>query len=171
MDITLIQKLDADLGDHLARYRELIAFLDQEKAYLLSLDLDGLLHVSRAKEKLARNIIAKSEAFKESLASVALMLGLPLEPLPTLSEVGALCPPPFGARVADGAMTLARLKNQILRENSQAQAFVEESLGLVAESLNILSGANQIQGDGYKSDGKKEKGVKKALPSKLSRDI
>jgi hypothetical protein len=171
MDITIIQKLDEELNGHLARYSELIEFLDKEKKYLLNLDLDGLLVVSKAKEELAKKIIKGSEGFRDYLFMAGAMLGLKSDNPPTLVEVAALCPKPYANRLADGAMALARLKNQILRENDQARHFVEESLDLVTESINMLSGANQLKGDSYNNDGKKGKGVKKSLPSKLSRDV
>jgi hypothetical protein len=171
MDISLIQKLQNHLNEHLERYQELIDFLDKEKLYLLNLDLDGLLVVSKAKENLARSILASGNEIKETLLEVALMLGFDQEKIPTLSELGTKLPNPYRNAIIDGANHLALLKNRIVRENAQAQAFVEQSLNLVNESLNILSGANQIKADGYQSDGKKDKSVKKALPSKLSRDI
>jgi hypothetical protein len=171
MDISIIQRLEEELDGHLGRYTELIDFLEQEKRYLLNLDLDGLLVLSRAKEELARRIIRGSEGFKEHLSMAASMLGFDAGSNPTLAEVAGRCPLPFSNRLADGAMTLSRLKNQILRENEQARRYTEESLGLVTDSINILSGANQLKGDSYGNDGKKDKGVKKSLPSKLSRDV
>ena len=80
-------------------------------------------------------------------------------------------PGAFGIRLSEGAAKLARLKNLIIRENAVAKRFVEESLDLVTDSINILSGASQVKAEGYGSDGKKEKGVKKALPSKISREV
>jgi hypothetical protein len=171
MDITVVRQLEEELAGHLERYRELADFLEQEKKHLLNLDLDGLLVVSKAKERLARNIIAGSGALRDSIAQTALMLGLGDDPLPTLAEIARLTPAPYGIRLGEGAGTLARLKNLILRENETARHFVEESLDLVTGSINILSGADQLKGNGYGSDGKKEKGVKKALPSKFSREV
>jgi hypothetical protein len=171
MDIHIIQKLDEELKLHMERYGQLIDFLDREKTYLLNLDLDGLLILSKAKEELAKGIIKDGQAFQDSLSTAGLMLGLAEDPPPTLTEVAALCPLPYSNRLADGAMTLARLKNQIMRENEQAKHFVEASLDLVNESINILTGASQVKGDSYSNRGEKDKGVKKALPAKLSRDV
>jgi hypothetical protein len=171
MDISVIQRLEEELQGHLARYGELIEYLDREKRYLLDMNLDALLAVSKAKEDLARGIIAGAEGLHASLATAGAMLGLKEGAPPTLSEVAALCPRPFANRLADGAMALASLKNRILRENEQAKRFVEESLGLVNESLDILSGASQLRGDGYGQDGKKGKAGGKGLPSKLSKEI
>jgi hypothetical protein len=171
MDITIIQRLEEELNGHLARYGKLIEFLETEKKYLLNLDLDGLLVLSKAKEELALRIIRGSDAFREHLSMAGLMLGLEEGSNPTLAEVAALCPAPYKNRIADGAISLARLKNLILRENEQAKHFVEESLELVTDSINILSGANQLKGDSYTNDGKTEKGVKRSLPAKLSRDV
>jgi hypothetical protein len=171
MDISVVRKLEERLEEHLARYQELIDYLEEEKKHLLNLDLDGLMAVSKAKEKLARNIIAGSESFRETLGEAALMLGLAADPPPTLTEIAARTPGPYGVKLSEGAGSLARLKNLILRENETARHFVEESLELVTGSINILSGADQLKGQGYGSDGKKEKGVKKAPPSKLSREV
>jgi hypothetical protein len=171
MDITVVQQLEEQLAGHLERYQALVDFLEQEKKHLLNLDLDGLMVVSKAKEKLARNIIAGSGDLKEAIDRTALMLGLTDDPPPTLAEIAARAPAPYGIRLGEGAGSLARLKNLILRENETARHFVEESLELVTGSINILSGAEQLKGGGYGSDGKKEKGVKKALPSKLSREV
>jgi hypothetical protein len=171
MDLTIIRSLEESLEGQLSKYQELIDFLEIEKQKLLNLDLDGLLTVGKAKEKLANSIIKSGESLKDAIAETALMLGLSKDPLPTLSEIASKIPGPFGARLSDGASKLARLKNLILRENAMAKRFVEESLDLVTGSINILSGANQIKAEGYGSDGKKEKGVKKALPSKISREV
>jgi hypothetical protein len=171
MDITIISQLEESLREHTARYQELIDFLEREKKYLLNLDLDGLLIVSRAKEKLAKTILKSNLGLKENIISAALMLGLPIEPFPTLASIAHEVPGPFGARLSEGINNLARLKNLIVRENAMAKHFVEQSLDLVTESLNILSGANKLKGDGYSADGKKEKTVKKGLPSKLSREV
>jgi hypothetical protein len=171
MDISLVQCLEGQLQEHLERYQKLVDFLEQEKKHLLNLDLDGLLAVSKAKERLARNIIAGSGSLQDSIAEAALMLGLGTDPAPTLAEIASRIPAPYGARLSEGAGNLARLKNLILRENETARHFVEESLELVTGSINILSGADQIKGSGYGNDGKKDKGVKKALPSKLSREV
>ncbi|MDR2339322.1 MAG: flagellar protein FlgN [Deltaproteobacteria bacterium] len=171
MDIRIIRDLEEALEGHLGRYRELIDFLDKEKRYLLNMDLDGLYRLSKLKEELARTILEESGHFTGCLSSAGAMLGLPEDSPPTLVEVAALCPKPYANRLADGAMTLARLKNQILQENEQARRFVEESLGLVNESINILSGANTLRGEGYGQDGKKGKGAGKCLPAKLSRDV
>jgi hypothetical protein len=127
--------------------------------------------VSKSKEKIAQSIIKGAITLKESLTSASLMLGLSIDPLPTLAEVASLIPSPMGNNIADEVSQLARLKNLIVRENGMAKQFVEKSLELVTESLNILSGADQIKGESYQSDGKKEKGVKKALPSKISREV
>jgi hypothetical protein len=171
MDLSIIQSLEESLLGQLAKYQELIDFLEIEKQRLLNLDLDGLLVVGKAKEKLAKSIIKSGESLKDSILEAALMLKLPSDPLPTLAEIAKAVPGPFGLRLSDGASKLARLKNLILRENAMAKRFVEESLDLVTDSINILSGASQIKAEGYGSDGKKDKGVKKALPSKISREV
>jgi hypothetical protein len=171
MDVTIILALEESLNGQLERYQELIDLLEVEKTRLLNLDLDGLLAVSKAKEKLAESIIRSGENLKESIAGAALMLGMEGDTIPTLSEIAAAVTGPFGIRLSDGASKLARLKNIILRENAAAKRFAEESLDLVTDSINILSGASQIKAEGYGSDGKKEKGVKKALPSKISREV
>ncbi|MDR1546851.1 MAG: flagellar protein FlgN [Deltaproteobacteria bacterium] len=171
MDITVVQNLAEQLDAHLARYQELIDYLDREKKCLLSLDLDGLLTASQAKEQLARNIHDNLPPFTASLTAAALMLGLTADPPPTLSEAARLCPEPYGNRLNEGAMTLARLKNVILRENEANRQFVEHSLELVNDSINVLTGASQIRGEGYRKDGSKDKSVKKALPRKLSKEV
>jgi flagellar biosynthesis/type III secretory pathway chaperone len=171
MDIAVIQNLAEELEGHLERYQSLIDFLDQERRCLLTLDLEGLLTSSKSKESLARNIHDSIHRLTSSLVETALMLGIPTDPPPTLSEVAAQCPGPYGNRLNDGAMTLARLKNVINRENESNRRFVEQSLSLVNESLNVLTGADQYQGEGYRKDGTKDKSVKKARPAKLSKEV
>jgi hypothetical protein len=171
MEITVVSRLEEQLQEHLGRYQELADYLETEKAQLLNLDLDGLMVTSKAKERLARNIIAGSGELRDSIVQAALMLGLAGDPPPTLAEIAARTPGPYGIRLSEGAGSLARLKNVILRENETARHFVEESLELVTGSINILSGADRVKAEGYGSDGKKDKGVKKALPSKLSREV
>ena len=82
MDVTVIQALEESLDWQLARYQELIDFLEAEKKHLLNLDLDGLLVVSKAKEKLAGNIIKSCGSLKDAIASAALMLGMESDPRP-----------------------------------------------------------------------------------------
>jgi len=171
MDITRIINLVGQLDEHLARYQELINFLEEEKKCLLSLDLNGLFVTSQAKEKLGRNIQDSISFLITSLNDCALMLGIPLNPQPTLTEIANCCPKPYDNQINNGSITLARLKNIILRENTSNQRFVQEALNIVNESINIMTGADQLQGEGYKNDGSKERGVKKALPSKLSKEV
>ena len=171
MDITVIHNLTEQLDGHLERYQSLVDFLDQERRCLLSLDLEGLLATSQFKEQLARSITESIRSLTDSLVETALMLGIPAEPPPTLSEVAAKCPRPYGNRIGEGAMALARLKNRISRENESNRRFIEQSLSLVNESLNVLTGADQYQGEGYRKDGTKDKSVKKARPAKLSKEV
>ncbi|MDR1394843.1 MAG: flagellar protein FlgN [Deltaproteobacteria bacterium] len=171
MDITIVAQLASSLNDHLGRYQRLVDYLGLEKKYLLDLDLDGLLLTSQAKEELGRDIQNGIGPMINSLSDAALMLGLPSLPPPTLGQVASLCPPPFDNRINDMAIALARLKNIILRENEANRQFVQESLNLVNNSINILTGADQIKGDGYNKDGTKDQGVKKARPSKLSKEV
>ncbi|MDR2443559.1 MAG: flagellar protein FlgN [Deltaproteobacteria bacterium] len=171
MDFTVIKNL-ADLLDiHLERYQSLIDFLDHEKKCLLSLDLEGLLVTSQQKEQLGRNIIKSIEELTISLSETALMLGMDTDPLPTLAEVAAHCPRPYDNRINDGAITLCRLKNIIVRENEANRHFIEQSLNLVNDSLNILTGADRFQVEGYRKDGTKDKSVKKSQPTKISKEV
>jgi hypothetical protein len=171
MDITLIQNLAEQLDGHLERYQSLIDFLDRERRCLLTLDLEGLLATSQFKEQLARNIHDSIHHLTDSLVETALMLGIPASPPPTLTDVASRCPRPYDNRISEGAMTLARLKNVISRENESNRRFIEQSLNLVNESLNVLTGADQYQAEGYRKDGTKDKSVKKARPAKLSKEV
>jgi hypothetical protein len=171
MDITVIQNLAEQLDGHLERYQSLIDFLEYERKCLLSLDLEGLMTTSQHKEVLARNIQESISKLTDSLMVASLMLGLNTDPSPTLAEVAAQCPQPFDNMINDGAIKLARLKNIIARENEANKLFIEQSLNLINDSLNILTGADKIKGDGYRKDGSKDKGVKKSLPIKLSKEV
>jgi hypothetical protein len=126
---------------------------------------------SQHKETLARNIQDSISRLTESLATASLMLGLDTEGPPTLAEVAALCPRPYDNVINDGAIKLARLKNVIARENEANRLFIEQSLNLINESLNVITGADQIKGDGYRKDGTKDKSLKKAFPTKLSKEV
>jgi hypothetical protein len=171
MDISIIQNLSEQLDGHLERYQSLIDFLDLERKCLLSLDLEGLMITSQRKESLARNIQESIVKLTDSLVTASLMLGIEATPPPTLAEVAALCPKPFDNLINDGAIRLASLKNIIARENEANRLFIEHSLNLINESLNIITGADRIKGDGYRKDGSKDKGVKKSLPTKLSKEV
>lgn len=171
MDIAVIHNLAEQLDGHLERYQSLIDFLERERKCLLTLDLEGLLATSQFKEKLARSINESIHSLTESLVEAALMLGLPASPPPTLAEIAAMCPRPYDNRLSEGAMCLVRLKNIISRENESNRRFVEQSLSLVNESLNVLTGADQYQAEGYRKDGTKDKSVKKARPAKLSKEV
>lgn len=170
MDIIRVQHLCDILDGHLARYQTLVDYIAQEKKYLLELDLDGLMLSSKQKEVLALDIQNNIGQLIETINETALMLGLPLEPQPLLSNLVPHLPKPFDNRVNDGAIRLERLKNIIQRENEANRAFVEEALRLVNESINILTGANQLKGDGYNKDG--SQGVKTLTrPVKLSKEV
>lgn len=171
MDITVIQNLAEQLDGHLERYQSLIDFLDREKRCLLALDLEGLLATSQIKERLARDIQDSIYRLTDGIVEAALMLGLSTSPPPTLAELASKCPRPFDNRLNDGAMALARLKNVISRENDANRRFIEQSLNLVNDSLNVLSGADRYQAEGYRKDGTKDKSVKKARPAKLSKEV
>jgi hypothetical protein len=171
MDIAIVAELASALKGHLERYQRLVDYLGEEKKYLLSLDLDGLLVTSQAKEELGRDIQNGMGLLINNLSDVAIMLGLPIVPSPTLAEVANLCPKPYDNLINDMAIALARLKNVILRENEANRAFVQESLNLVNGSINALTGADRLKGDSYGKDGSKDQGVKKARPTKVSKDV
>ena len=170
MDIKMIQELCSVIDDHLDRYQRLVDFLTEGKKCLLELDLDGLFQASKAKEALAENVQANIQVLVDGIRDVALMLGLPIEPQPLLADLVPHLPRPFDHQINDGSIHLERLKNVIQRENEANRQFIEESLRLVNDSINILTGANQLKGDGYNSNG--SVGEKKnTLPVKLSRAV
>jgi hypothetical protein len=171
MDITVIHNLAEQLDSHLERYQSLIDFLDREKRCLLALDLEGLLATSQIKERLARDIQESIHGLTDGIVETALMLGLSAAPPPTLAELAAKCPRPYDNRLSDGAMALARLKNVIGRENEANRRFIEQSLNLVNDSLNALTGADRYQAEGYRKDGSQDTSVKKARPAKLSKEV
>jgi hypothetical protein len=170
MDSRRIHELCTLLDEHLERYQALVDYLAEEKKLLLALDLDGLWAFSRRKEELALEIQAHIKKLEETISETALALGLPLEPLPLLADLAARLPDPWRGRLSEGSRRLAILKNIILRENEASQAFIAESLRLVNESMDILTGASQLRGEGYNSGG--GQGEKKpSLPVKLSREV
>jgi hypothetical protein len=171
MDVAIVTKLVAALKEHLNRYQTLVDFIAAEKKYLLNLDLDGLLATSQAKEKLGREIQKSVVFLSNSLSDAALMFGASAVPPPTLTEVAKLCPKPYDNQINDMAIALARLKNVILRENEANKRFTQEALNLVNGSINALTGADQIKGDSYGQDGAKDQGVKKARPTKVSKEV
>ena len=170
MDIRVVQKLCDILDGHLERYQTLVDYVGQEKKYLMEHDLEGLFASSKMKEGLARDIQDNINILIDSINETALMLGLPLTPQPLLADLVRHVPKPFDNRINDGSIKLERLKNIILRENEANRHFVEEAVRMVNESISILTGANQLKGDGYnKSGGQGEK--KHTLPVKLSKAV
>ncbi len=98
------------------------------------------------------------------------MLNIPLVPQPLLVSLVEGLPRPYDNRVNDASIKLARLKNDIYRENEINRHYLEEALKMVGESINILTGANQLKGDGYQQNGRQ--GEKKLTrPVKLSREV
>ena len=170
MDLTRIQRLCDCLDGHLELYQALVDYLAQEKKYLLALDLEGLFQSARKKEELGREIEVHTQGLIEAVGEAALAASLPLSPQPLLADLAVHLPEPFRRRLSEGAVTLARLKNIILRENEASRAFIEESLRLVNESIDILTGASQLKGDGYTSGGGQGE-KKRTLPVKLSREV
>ena len=170
MDTRRIHELCVLLDAHLVRYQALVDYLAEEKKLLLALDLEGLWSFSQRKEELARDIQAHIRELETGISETALALGLAPEPLPLLADLAARVPQPWRNRLSEGARHLAQLKNVILRENEASQAFIAEGLRLVNESIDILTGANQIRGEGYTSGG--GQGEKRpSLPVKLSREV
>ncbi len=170
MDITRIQNLCEILDGHLERYQTLVDYVAAEKKYLLEMDLDGLMASSKVKEELAVDIQANIHLLVDSINEVALMLGLPLEPQPLLSDLVRHLPRPFDNRVNNGSIRLERLKNVILRENEANRRYIQQALRLVGQSIDALTGASQLRGDGYSQSGKAVE-KKKTLPVKLSREV
>ena|GEM_PF-1817869 len=170
MDTRRIHELCVLLEAHLFRYQALVDYLAEEKKLLLALDLEGLWAFSQRKEELGRDILAHIQELETGISETALALGLPPEPPPLLADLAARVPEPWRNRLSEGARHLARLKNIILRENEASQAFIAESLRLVNESIDILTGASQLRGEGYSSAG--GQGEKRpSLPVKLSREV
>lgn len=170
MDISRIVKLCEALEGHLERYQTLVDYVAEEKKCLLELDLDRLFVSSQNKERLATDIQDNIRELVDGINETALMLGLPLTPQPLLADLVPHVPRPFDNRLNDGSIKLARLKNIILRENEANRSFIEEAVRMVDESINILTGANQLKGDGYNNDGRR--GEKKlTLPVKLSKEV
>lgn len=170
MDIRIIQKLCDTLDGHLERYQTLVDYVGQEKKYLLEHDLDGLFSSSKQKEELALDIQNNINTLVDSINETALMMGLPLDPQPLLADLVRRLPKPFDNRVNDGSIKLERLKNVILRENEVNRHYVEEAIRMVGESINILTGANQLKGHGYSKSG--TQGEKTyTMPVKLSKAV
>lgn len=170
MDIRIVQNLCNTLEAHLERYQSLVDYVSQEKKYLLEHDLDGLFSSSKEKEALALDIQNNINVLVDSINETALMLGLPLDPQPLLADLVRHVPKPFDNRINDGSIKLERLKNVILRENEANRHYVEEALRMVNESINILTGAKQLRGDGYNKDGS-QGDTKHSLPVKLSKAV
>lgn len=170
MDIIRIVNLCEALDSHLERYQLLVDYVAEEKKCLLALDLDQLFVSSQNKERLALDIQENIRELVDGINEVALMLGLPLNPQPLLTDLVPHLPRPFDNRLNDGSIKLERLKNIILRENEANRSYIEEAVRLVNESINILTGANQLKGDGYNSDGRQGE-KKRTLPVKLSKEV
>jgi hypothetical protein len=172
MDTRRIHEFCALLEGHLERYQALVDYLAEEKKLLLALDLEALWASCRRKEELGLDIQAHIRELEEGIREMALALGLPADPPPLLADLAARLPQPWGNRLSEGARRLARLKNVILRENEASQAYIAESLRLVNESIDILTGARQLRGEGYSSNSGGGQGEKRpSLPVKLSREV
>jgi hypothetical protein len=170
MDTRRIHEFCALLDEHLARYQALVDYLAEERKLLLALDLEALWVSSRRKEELGRDIQAHIHELEAAIFEAALALGLAPSPPPLLTDLAACLPEPWRNRLSDGARHLARLKNIILRENESSQTYIAENLRLINESIDILTGANQLRGEGYNNRG--GQGEKRSsLPVKLSREV
>jgi len=170
MDTRRIHELCELLGEHLEHYQALADYLAEEKKLLLALDLEALWVFCQRKEELSQAIVEHIRELETAIGEAALALGLDPSPPPLLADLAARLPAPWRNRLNEGARRLTRLKNIILRENEASQAFISESLRLVNESIDILTGASQIRGEGYGSGG--GQGEKRpSLPVKLSREV
>ncbi|MDR1920435.1 MAG: flagellar export chaperone FlgN [Candidatus Adiutrix sp.] len=170
MDLARIQNLCDLLDGHLERYQTLAAYIGQEKKLLLELDLEGMFAASQVKQELALDIQNNIAALVGAISETALMMGLPPEPQPLLADLVRVLPKPYDNRVNDGAVKLERLKNIILRENEANRRFIEEAMRLADETIDILTGAGRLKGDGYNQNGAKGE-KKRTLPVRLSREV
>ena len=170
MDTRQIHELCAILDEHLEHYQALADCLAEEKKLLLALDLEALWVHCRRKEELGRTIHEHILKLEAGIGEAGLALGLDASASPLLSDLASRLPDPWRNRLSEGARRLARLKNIILRENESGQAYISESLRLVNESIDILTGARQLRGEGYSNNG--GQGEKRpSLPVKLSREV
>ena len=170
MDARHIHELCAILDEHLEHYQALADCLAEEKKLLLALDLEALLAHCRRKEELGLVIHEHILELEAGISGTALALCLDISPQPLLAELAARLAEPWRNRLSEGARRLARLKNIILRENEAGHAYISESLRLVNDSIDILTGARQLRGEGYSNNsGQGEK--RHSLPVKLSREV
>ena len=162
----LLKLLEAQFG----HYQKLSDLIQRERSCLIKLDLDALMEIAKAKETTALKIKLLIEPLAEKIRQVALETGLPAEPLPTLADLAGAVSRPWSDPLREAGQTLARLKNEIARHNEDNGTFIQDALGLVTESLSILTGAAFRDKDPYLSNGHRARS-QDAGPTRLSREV
>ena len=170
MSIKLIE-LVALTGQHITLYETLAEHLSREQTALLEMDLEALQQAVKAKETTALKIKLMVPAVADAIADAAEELGLPREPRPTLAEIGARAPAPYGTRLARAGLALARLKRGIARHNEDNHSFVETAMEMINGSIAVITGAVTAKPrQGYSAKGRQTRSPD-CPPVRLSREV
>ena len=158
------------LNRQISLYQKLGKLLDEEQQNLIELDLDRLQKITRIKEETAQDITFLIEPVSNKIKELARNLGLKTEPLPLLALLAEALPEPNSGRLRRSSQDLARIKTDIFRHNQDNQNFIEETLGLITDSLTVLTGVSLTEADQYLPTG--ERAASKSMgPIKLNREV
>jgi hypothetical protein len=151
-------------------YKRLAGLIEDEQKGLMDLDLDLLQETVKAKEEVAEDIRLLVRPLAERIQEFARRAGLPADPLPSLAQLAEHTENPFAEFFRKSGRALARLKRDISRHNKDNRRFIQEALGLVENSLSILTGVKFDETDQYQRRGLKVRS-QPMNPLKLNREV
>ena len=157
------------LNRQTALYEKLAAVLRAEQKSLISIDLEKLSRLVRVKEKLVQEIKKLIPPLAQRIQRLALKTDLAPEPLPTLTELAAKLNNPLAARIRQAGQRLVRLKNDTLGHNQDNQRYVQEALGMITDTLAIMTGTAMDQTNRYRANGQPV--TRTTGPVRLNREV
>ncbi len=162
--------LMALLNRQTENYRRLAGLIEDEQQNLIDLNLDRLRETVKAKAQVAEDIKLLVKPLAEAIGELARETDLPTDPLPTLTQLSGVTENPLAEFLRKSGRTLTRLKRDISRHNQDNRGFIEDALGLVENSLSILTGMKPNQADRYQQTGLRVQS-QSMIPMKLNREI
>jgi len=158
------------INRQIENYKRLAGLIEDEQKGLMNLDLDLLHETTRAKEGVAEDIRLLVQPLAERIREFARTSGLPADPLPTLAQLAEHTEKPLAEFFRKSGQTLARLKRDISRHNKDNRWFIQEALGLVENSLSILTGVTLNETHQYQQTGLKVRS-QPLSPLRLNREV
>ncbi|MBW1709096.1 MAG: flagellar protein FlgN [Deltaproteobacteria bacterium] len=158
------------LKRQISHYQKLNKLLEAERKNLIKLDLDNLQKITKVKESTIQDIRLLVEPIAAKIKDLAQKQGLETDPIPTLAQLAGTFSEPMSGRLRKSAQDLARIKTDVFRHNQDNHNYIKDALGLIENSLGILTGTKLAEAQRYLPTG--QQAVTRPVGSiKLNREI